>query len=137
MRTPGAHADEAVRGSLERCEANDSFAEVFYNTFLSVSAEIAPYFASTDFERQRTLLRDTVYTMVSHQVTEPEMRELLERLGEAHNRNNRNVLPVLYELWLDSICETVKALDPEWGDDLDRQWRARLRPGMQVIMAAY
>ena len=49
--------------------------------------------ASTDFERQRTLLRDSVYTMLSHHVTEPEMRELLERLGEAHNRNNRNVLP--------------------------------------------
>ena len=62
------------------------------------------------------------------------MRELLERLGEAHNRN---VLPVLYELWLDSICETGQALDPEWSEDLDRQWRARLRPGMQIIMAAY
>ena len=137
MRTPGAHADEAVRDSLERCEANGGFAETFYNTFLNASAEIAPYFASTDFARQRTLLRDTVYTMVSHHVTEPEMRELLERLGEAHNRHNRNVLPVLYELWLDSICETGKTLDPEWSEDLDRQWRARLRPGMQIIMAAY
>ena len=39
--------------------------------------------------------------------------------------------------WLDSICETAKALDPEWSDDLDRHWRARLRPGMQIIMAAY
>jgi hypothetical protein len=62
---------------------------------------------------------------------------LVHRLGEAHNRNNRNVLPILYELWLDSICETAKALDPEWSDDLDRHWRARLRPGMQIIMAAY
>ena len=137
MRTPGAYADEAVHDSLERCEANGSFAEVFYNTFLKASSEIAPYFASTDFERQRTLLRDSVYTMVSHHVTEPEMRGLLERLGEAHNRNNRNVLPILYELWLDSICETAEALDPEWSDDLDRHWRARLRPGMQIIMAAY
>ena len=50
------------------------------------------------------MLRDTVYTMVSHHVTEPEMRELLESLGEAHNRNNRNVLPVLYELcWTASV----------------------------------
>ena len=137
MRIPGAYANEAVHDSLERCEANGSFAEVFYNTFLKASSEIAPYFASTDFGRQRTLLRDSVYTMVSHHVTEPEMRGLLERLGEAHNRNNRNVLPILYELWLDSICETAKALDPEWSDDLDRHWRARLRPGMQIIMAAY
>ena len=36
-----------------------------------------------------------------------------------------------------AICETGKALDPEWSEDLDWQWRARLRPGMQIIMAAY
>ena len=137
MRTPGAFAEEAVRDSLERCEASGNFAEVFYNTFLNSSPDIAPHFAATDFERQRTLLRDSVYTMVSQHVTEPEMRELLERLGEAHNRDNRNVLPSFYELWLDSVCETAKALDPEWSEDLDRQWRARLRPGMQIIMAAY
>ena len=46
MRTPGANADEPVHDSLERCEANGSFAEVFYNTFLKASSEIAPYFAS-------------------------------------------------------------------------------------------
>ena len=137
MRTPGAFADEPVRHSLERCEANGNFAEAFYATFLNSSPEIAPYFAATDFERQRTLLRDSVYTMVAHHVTDPEMRELLERLGEAHNRNNRNVLPSLYELWLDSVCATAASLDPEWSEDLDRQWRARLRPGMQIIMAGY
>ena len=137
MRTPGAFADEAVRQSLERCEASGNFGEAFYDIFLDSSPEIAPYFAATDFERQWTLLRNSVYMMASHDVAEPEMRELLERLGRAHSRDNRNVLPRLYELWLDSVCDTVKSLDPEWNDDLDRRWRVRLRPGMQVIMAAY
>ena len=43
----------------------------------------------------------------------------------------------LYELWLDSICETVKALDPEWTAELEAHWRVRMRAGMQIIMAAY
>ena len=136
-RTPGAFADEAVRQSLVRCEANGNFGEAFYNTFLNSSPEIAPYFAATDFERQWTLLRNSVYMMASHDAAEPEMRESLERLGQAHSRNNRNVRPELYELWLDSICETAKRLDPQWEDELERKWRVRLRAGMQIIMAAY
>ena len=121
MRTPGAFADEAVRDSLERCEANGNFGEVFYNTSLNSSPDIAPHFAATDFERQWTLLRNSVYMMVPHDVAEPEMRELLERLGKAHSRNDRNVLPGIYELWLDSVCETARTLDSGWNDDIDRR----------------
>ena len=137
MRTPGAFADEDVRRSFERCETTGGFAEIFYNLFLNCSPEIAPYFAKTDFERQRQVLRNSVQMMVTHDVAEPRMREMLDQLGQAHSRDEYNVLPRLYELWLDSICETVKMLDPEWDAELERRWRVRLRPGMQIIMAAY
>ena len=137
MRTPGAFADEDVRLSFNRCEATGGFAEVFYNLFLDSSPEIAPYFAETDFERQRQVLRNSVHAMVTWDVAEPEMREMLEQLGRAHSREECKVLPRLYELWLNSICETVKALDPQWNEELERKWRVRLRPGLQVIMAAY
>lgn len=137
MRTPGSFADDEVYRSFQRCEATGDFADTFYNAFLNSSPEIAPYFAKTDFARQRKLLRDSVYVMVSRDVADPEMRALVGQLGEAHNRANRNVLPRLYELWLDSICEAAKALDPEWTAALEAHWRVRLRAGMQIIMAAY
>lgn len=136
-RVPGEFADEPVRRSLERCEENGNFAETFYDIFLGSSDEVASYFAATDFERQRKLLRDSVYMMATRDVAEPQMREILERLGEAHGRDGRNILPDLYELWLDGICQTASVLDPDWSGELERQWRVRLRPGMQIIMAAY
>ena len=61
----------------------------------------------------------------------------MDRIGESHGRSRLNVLPRLYELWLDSACQTLKAMDPEWTDELDEHWRLRLRAGMQIIMAAY
>ena len=61
----------------------------------------------------------------------------MNHLGEAHSRAKRNIAPRLYELWLDSICETVKALDREWTAELEAHWRVRMRAGMQIIMAAY
>ena len=137
MRTPGAFADEDVRRSFARCEQAGDFPEVFYRRFLTSSPRIAPHFAETDFEMQRKVLRDSVYLMVHRDAGDPDMREMLDRLGYAHGRRGRNIPPDLYELWLDSICAAVKELDPEWSDELDRKWRVRMRAGMQVVMAAY
>ena len=136
-QNPGESPDEDVRRSFDRCEATGGFAEIFYNLFLQSSPEVPPYFADTDFDEQRHVLRDSVHMMVTHDVAEPRMREMLDQLGRAHSRDAYNVLPRLYELWLDSICETAMMLDPQWDTDLERKWRARLRPGLQIIMAAY
>ena len=137
MRTPGGFAEEEVKRSFARCEAAGDFAETFYTTFMNASPAIAPFFAQTEFGRQRQLLRDSVYLMVTHDVSKPEMRALLDKLGQVHSRAGRDIAPKLYELWLDSICATVKQLDPEWTQSLEDLWRVRLRAGMQIIMAAY
>ncbi len=137
MRTPGSFANDEVSLSFQRCEATGNFAGLFYRVFLNSSPEIAPHFAKTDFEKQRKLLRDSVYLMVARDVADSEMRALLDHLGEAHSRARRNVPPRLYELWLDSICETAKELDPEWTAELEDHWRVRMRAGMQIVMAAY
>lgn len=137
MRTPGSFAEVEVRESFARCEAAGDFAETFYATFMQSSPAIAPFFAQTDFGRQRQLLRDSVYLMVTHDVSDPDMRALLDKLGNLHSRAGRNIAPKLYEIWLDSICATVKELDPDWTQSLEDHWRVRLRAGMQIIMAAY
>ena len=137
VRTPGEFADQAVRLSLKRCEANGNFGETFYRIFLNSSPEIAGYFAETDLHRQRTVLRDSVHHLVTRGVSEPEMREMLEQLGRTHSRGCRNVLPRLYELWLDCVCLAGQQLDPEWTMEVERNWRFRLRAGLQVIMSSY
>ena len=137
MSTPGAFAEQDVRSSFDRCEANGNFAETFYNNFLNSSPEIVPYFAATDFEKQRKVLRQSVYMMVTNDVADPGMRDMLGNLARIHSRAWRDIHPKLYELWLDGICKAASTLDPEWSEDLERKWRVRLRDGMQIIMAAY
>ena len=133
----GGFVDEDVKRSFDRCEENGNFAETFYGIFLNASPEIAPYFSATDFERQRKVLRQSVHMMIANDVTNPAMRDMMNNLGRIHGRAWRDIHPRLYELWLDSICQAASKLDPEWSDELEREWRVRLRPGMQLIMAAY
>lgn len=136
-RTPGAYADNEVRQSLDRCEANGDFGRTFYDIFLQSSSQVAEYFAGTDLARQRIVLRDSVLMLATRDVSDEEARQELDHLGRQHSRDCRNVLPVLYELWLDSVCLTVRQLDPRWSEELEGKWRVRLRPGLQIIMAAY
>ncbi len=126
-----------VKDSFDRCEASGDFAEEFYNIFLSSSAEVAAKFAETNFAKQRKLVRAPVYIMVTRQVDDPQARETLERIGESHGRSELDIRPDLYELWLDSVCQTVKLLDPEWTQALQLAWRDQLRPGISFITSHY
>ncbi len=136
-RTVFVAADDDVKLSFERCEASGDFGKRFYEIFLDSSDEIAPQFAETDFGKQRKLLRDSVRIMVSRDPRDPTMRETLRRIGDSHGRRGRAIPPLLYEYWLASLCNTVRELDPEWDDELEKKWRVRMRAGMQVITANY
>ena len=136
-RTPGSYADDAVRQSFARCDVGGEFGERFYEKFLAASPEVAAHFAESDLARQRQVLSESVRLLVESDVAEAPTRAMLERLGQTHSRGQRNVRPELYELWLECICAAAAELDPQWGDELDRKWRVRLRPGMQLVMAAY
>ncbi len=126
-----------LKESFDRCEAAGDFAETFYDIFLASSPAIAPFFAETNFVKQRNLLRATVYILVTRMPDDPQARETLERIGQSHARTQLNVRPELYELWLDSVCATVEKLDPQWTPELETAWRAQLRPGIEVITSMY
>ena len=128
---------EAIRQSFDRCEGAGDFAEHFYGVFLGASSEIAPLFKDTDFAAQRKLLRATVYMLITRDVEEARSREALERIGKSHSREELNIRPDLYEVWLDSLCTTVEEMDPEWSDELGLEWRERMRPGIQLITSVY
>ena len=129
--------NSAVPDSFKRCEASGDFAEKFYEVFLSASPEIAPFFANTEFSKQRKLLRATVYVLVTRDVDDPKARDQLNKVGRSHSRSQLDIRPELYDVWLDSLCKTVGEMDPKWGADLENAWRERMQRGIAVIAAAY
>ena len=128
---------QEVKASFDRCEATGDFAETFYELFLNSSPEIAPHFSQTNFVKQKKLLRGTVYILVTRDPKETEARKTLERIGRSHNRSELNIRPDLYELWLNSLCATVKRLDPHGTPELDALWRQAMRPAIEVITSLY
>jgi len=130
--------DDAVWESFNRMEATGDFAATFYEQFLDSSPDIAPYFVNTNFSKQRKLLRGSVYMMVTRDVSDPKMRVQLDRVALSHSRRGAwPIPPRFYWFWLNSLCATVKALDPEWTPILDKRWRERMQDGIQVITSQF
>ncbi len=126
-----------VQASFKRCELTGDFAETFYSIFLDASDDIAPLFANTDFRKQRALLRGTVFMMVMKDVDDARANGHFVKVGESHSSGRLDIKPELYEVWLDSLCATVKKLDPEWTEALETQWWQKMRPAIALITSMY
>lgn len=123
-------------GSLTRCDRNGTFVEQFYERFMA-SPEVREKFVTTDFARQRRMLRRSLELMARASAGEPDgLRELNDR-AETHSRANLNIEPRLYGIWLDSLIETARRSDPEWTPTVELAWREILGIAIRHMIKAY
>ena len=128
---------ELLNDSLERCSARGDFIDYFYDLFLQSSEEVAEKFAHTDFRKQKRMLKASFYLILLANEGKPEGRSHLKRIAQLHSRQGVDVRPGLYELWLDSLMQTVRAYDPQWTEEIEQVWRQMLRPGIIRMQTGY
>ena len=127
-----------ARDSLDRCMAREGFLDSFYNRFLQTSPVIAKKFEGTDFERQKDVLSQSLHLMlVGAGATEGPAFEELKRIGHVHNRENRDITPDLYDVWLESLMDTVREFDGMYTPELESDWRSSLKPGIDLLISRY
>lgn len=128
---------EAFVGSLSRCLENPSFLDRFYERFVASSPEVAEKFKNTDFGRQKIALRQSLYLMVMATEGGEAAVPYLERIARRHGREDLNIRPELYDLWLDALIETAREHDPDFDDAAEATWRQLIRPGMEIMRSKY
>lgn len=89
-------------------------------------------FATTDFQHQKRMLRESLLEMLIFFQTESG-RDEIDRLAERHRR--LNVKPQHYDLWLDALTEALAQHDPEFTAELEQKWREAMRSGIQVMVS--
>lgn len=128
---------ELIKASFERCDDSGVFSDTFYEVFMSKSDDIKSFFKNTDFTKQKKLLRATVKVLASNKFEDPKTKKILEEIGRTHNRSGQNIAPKYYTLWLDSLCETVARLDPDYSDELENTWRKQMQTSIDFIIERY
>lgn len=129
---------QQARDSLSRCSRDPEFLDRFYQLFMDSSPDVREKFAQTDFDRQKKVLSDSLFLMLTAAGTTSGLaRVQLEKLAKRHSRNDLDVKPEWYSLWLDTLMKTVAEFDPEYSDQIDAAWRESMKDSIEVLVAGY
>lgn len=128
--------NESYQRALAFREDGQQFLDRFYETFFSKAREIAELFETTHMGTQKTMLQDSLFYMRDF-FLHRKANEHMVRLAKIHSRAGKNIPPALYDVWLDSLIETVQEYDPEFDDDIELAWRIALSPGITYMKYMY
>ena len=127
-----------ARDSLDRCTKDPRFMDRFYELFIDSSDLVAEKFSNTDFERQKKMLRDSLYLMLASAGTIKGIaHNELARIAKRHSRSDLNIEPHLYDLWEDCLMKAMYEFDPESSEALEQSWRYALRDGIEFLKSRY
>lgn len=128
---------ELVNDSLERCTPQAEFFEQFYERFHDSSDEIAAKFAGTDAKSQGRALRTAFLLLLQAIAGDPAAWQQLELRAIRHDRKHLDIKPEMYELWRESLLETVREFDPRADDRTREAWRRVVQQAIEFMTARY
>ncbi len=121
---------DQVQESFARCNLKDYFIDRFYENFLASNDVFAEMFASTDFSKQKELLRRGISMMILFADGNPVGRIAIERLGLSHGQGKMALPRDIYNYWIDSLIKTLSETDSQWSPGLEKQWRDTMTSGI-------
>lgn len=124
--------------SFRRCCARAGFLDRFYEKFLASSPEVRERFKGTDFVRQkRALLASLHLILLAAEDEKKGPPRYLKDLAELHSAKNLDVRPEFYDLWRESLLETVKEYDSQCDPEVRGAWEKVLEVGISYLVSHY
>ena len=62
-----------------------------------------------------------------------EPTEELNFIAGLHGKDKLNLTVAFYDIWLDSLLETVRERDPKYDEQVNRAWRTVMAPGIEYM----
>ena len=129
---------QSFEQSLARCMAVPDFLGRFYDGFLASSPKVREKFAHTDFTRQKQMLHTSFSLMLRAAQNEGSgPPSYLDDLARRHGAKELDIGADLYDLWLDSLLETVRACDPACTPAIEQAWEKVMGIGIAYLTTRY
>ena len=122
-----------VAESLARCLNDSRFLDRFYELFVSSSDSVADKFRDTDFDNQKRVLASSLYLMIMAMESGEAAVAYMERIASRHNRDDLDIRPEMYDVWLDCLVCAASACDPSFSDEIEQNWREVMRFGIEFM----
>ncbi|MGJ7462246.1 globin [Halomonas sp. MA07-2] len=121
---------------LSREVEGRAFFAAFYERFLAASPEVAVKFRHTDMARQRAMLKKSFYHLLAFYASS-HADYYLQEVAVSHSRAQLDIAPALYDLWLETLIDTVRAYDDQFDDEVELAWRLVMTPGIVFMTFHY
>ena len=128
---------EDVKQSFARCMIKGDIVGRFYEIFLNSHADIKPRFAQTDFDTQKHLLRQSINLAMMFASDNQVGKNGISRIRQSHTKSGLNIPPALYPYWKKSFIQAASEFDPEFSDELRKQWDMVLQKTIDFIIQGY
>ena len=101
---------------------------------MASSPKVAELFQKTDFERQKRMLRDSLYVMlVAAGTTQGPAHDEIERLAKRHHE--LGVTDDMLALWMNALVTAAREHDTHFTDELESDWRASMSGPIELMKA--
>lgn len=128
-----------AKASYGRCLMKPSFWDDFYDVFLASSDKISKMFANTDMAKQKVVLKGSLNFAMTYAADESNAfaKNKLEQVGGVHSKENVNVAPSMYTLWVESLVKAVEKNDSEYTAEVGDAWRKVVTPTIELLKTKY
>ncbi len=128
---------ETFNESLQRCQANPHFLNLFYRKFVISNAEIREKFSNTNMKHQKMMLHASLYMIMLAIHDNDAASAYLDRVAKRHSKLVLDIRPELYEFWLKTLIETVSEIDPKFSDRVETTWQKVMTYGIEYMISKY
>jgi hemoglobin-like flavoprotein len=111
-------------------ENSGQFFNTFYRIFIAKSDDIKKAFSATDMARQKRMLKESLLHLVAFSLSR-EVTTPLTKIAEVHA--NLAIGCHLYDLWMDSLIESLAEVDEHFTNRDALAWRIMLSPGIEYM----
>jgi hemoglobin-like flavoprotein len=110
---------------------------MFYEQFLASSELVRAKFNGTDMAKQKRHLMASLHMMILASSGDDAAELYLSRIAKDHSKDNLDIKPEMYSLWLESLLLAVKETDPEWNEEIEAAWGAIMSYGIEFMKNHY
>jgi hemoglobin-like flavoprotein len=129
--SPGTSSVLTAYDSYCRCCAQGPFADLFYANFIAKPG-VSEAFAAVQMDRQAEVLEHALKIIFTSGLDSDAGRETFSRIARKHSRID---LSGLYEVFVDTIVDTVRQQDPECTPEVEQAWTKMLGEFIERLKA--
>lgn len=116
--------------------ANDDFYNLFLQIFTAKSEKISIAFNNVELKQQQKMMKASLMYLINVAGSK-SLLPAVEHIAEAHSDNGYNIQPELYDHWLESLIDSVRAFDPKFDEDVALSWHMTVAPGISFMKYFY